>query len=198
MIENSLPVITINREYGAGGRSIAKGLSEKLGIPWYDQDIIIETARDTGFSEAEIQKNGEGLSKLDSFIDNFTGNASYTSIHDSIFQAQKSEIIKLAEKPCIIVGRLSNFILKNEKIKTFDIFLYADFDFRMKHIGELGQNGKHDLKRFVEKRDSLRKNYYKHYTGTEIGNLRNYNLCIDTGTIGKEKSINLILEALKK
>ena len=195
---NRIPVITINREYGAGGRTIAKGLSERFGIPWYDQDIITEIARDTGYSEEDIQNAGERLSKFDLFIDSFPGSSiNYVSIHDNIFEVQKNEILKLAEKPCIIVGRLSNVILKSENIETFDIFLYADFEKRMKHIGELGENGSHDLKKFVEKRDALRSNYYKHYSGNNFNSCHNNDICIDTGRIPKEKIIDIISEAIR-
>lgn len=198
MSDKNVTIITINREYGAGGRTIAKGLSEKLGIPWYDQDIITEISRDTGYTVEDIQQNGERLSKFDLFIDSFTGSSiNYASIHDTIFEVQKNEILKLAEKSCIIVGRLANYILKNEGIKTFDVFLYADFESRMKHIGELGENGKCDLKKFVEKRDALRKNYYKHYSGKDFGSCYNYNVCIDTGRISKETAIDIVYDAIK-
>ena len=94
---NRIPVITINREYGAGGRTIAKGLSERFGIPWYDQDIITEIARDTGYSEEDIQNAGERLSKFDLFIDSFPGSSiNYVSIHDNIFEVQKNEILQKA------------------------------------------------------------------------------------------------------
>ena len=128
------------------------------------------------------------------YLDNKSENI--RSLHLPIL-VQKNEILRLAEKPCIIVGRLSNVILKSENIETFDIFLYADFETRMKHIGELGENGSHDLKKFVEKRDVLRSNYYKHYSGNNFNSCHNYDICIDTGRIPKEKIIDIISEAVR-
>ncbi len=191
-------VITISREYGAGGRSVAKALSEKLGIPWYDQDFMEETARDSGYELDTIKSEGEELSQFDEFLDYIMKtNVSYNSSHDAIFEAQKNEVLKLSATPCIIVGRLSNFILKENGIKTFDIFLHADMEHKIQRIGELKENGKKDLKKFIEKRESLRRNYYKHYTKKNLGDYGDYTISVDTGVLGIDGTVEMLASVIK-
>ena len=130
-------VITISREYAAYGRTIAKGLSERLGIPFYDKDFVKETAKISGYSEEEVNEEGETISPAGSIMNSILNNAApYTSSHDSIFNAEKELILKLSEKPCIIVGRCADQVLRQAGIDCFSIFLYADLDFRIKRSKE--------------------------------------------------------------
>ncbi len=193
-----LPIITIAREYGAGGRSVAKGLSEKLGIPWYDQDFMDETARDSGYELETIKSEGEEMSQFDEFLDYIMKtNVTYNSSHDAIFEAQKKEVLKLSSAPCIIVGRLSNFILRENGIKTFDIFLHADLEHKVQRISELKENGKKDIKKFIEKREALRRNYYKHYTKKNLGDYEDFNISVDTGVLGIDGTVEMLATAIK-
>lgn len=192
------PVITIGREYGAGGRTVAKAISEAFGIPWYDRDFMKMTSKDSGYTVDEIKKDGEEISNRTKLIDAIFSNASYTSAHDAIFNAQRKEIVKLsAEAPCIIVGRCSNVILREANIPSFDIFLYGDIEFRMKRAAELAENGDMDLRKYVEQRDAYRSNYYKTYTKKAMGDYHDYDLCIDMGSVGTAKGIEMIISALK-
>ena len=130
-----LPVITISREYYAGGRSVAKALSEKLGIPWYDQDFVKLASKISGYSEEEIQAEGEEIGKLENIIDNMLSSVNlYTSSHDEINKAEKDAILELAKSPCIIVGRGANATLRDAKIPSFDVLLYADKETRIKRF----------------------------------------------------------------
>ena len=159
-------VITISREYAAYGRTIAKGLSEKLGIPFYDKDFVKETARISGYSEEEVNEEGEAISPAGSIMNSILNNAApYTSSHDSIFNAEKDLILKLSEEPCIIVGRCADQVLHKAGIECFSIFLYADLEFRLKRAAEIKDNEGKDLKKVIEKVDNYRKTYYKKYTG---------------------------------
>lgn len=192
------PVITINRLYAAGGRTVAKAISKAFDIPWYDKDFVKMTAKDSGYTVDEINKDGEEISLRTNFIDTIFSNASYTSAHDAIFNAQSKEIIKLsANAPCIIVGRCANIILREEGIPSFDIFLYGSVESRIKRAAEIGGNGDMDLQKYIEKRDAYRSNYYKKYTKKSIGDYHDYNLSIDVGSIGIEESIKMIIGILK-
>lgn len=191
------PVITISREYGAGGRSVAKRLSELLGIPWYDKDFVKATVSSSGFSEEDILREGEEMSSRQKFLDSILNSmVSYTSSGDAIFQAQKKEILRLAQEPCIIVGRCANIILQQAGIPSFDVFLYADMEFRMKRAAELKENDDMDLRKYIETRDELRAIYHKHYTKAEIGDYHNYDLVLNAGILGFEKCVDIILHAL--
>lgn len=190
----SCPVITISREYGAGGRHIARALSEKLNIQWYDQDFVKEAARDSGFSKEEIEIIDGNVKDLPKNIIDVIMNAAvtYNAKQDKLFEVQKQEVLKLADHPCIILGRASNIILREAGVKTFDVFLYADYEHRRKTIEAIGEAGDADLRKFIDRRDSMRKNYYKHYTRHNHGDCMDYNLCLDTGVIGIDRCVDII------
>ncbi|MCR5108363.1 MAG: cytidylate kinase-like family protein [Lachnospiraceae bacterium] len=198
MSKGELPVVTISREYGAGGRSIAMGLSEKLEIPWHDRDFIKLTSEKSGYSEEDIDKEGEELSPAERFLDGLLNNVSaYVSSHDAIFKAQKESVLELAKSPCIIVGRCSNIILREAGIPSFDIFLYADKKIRLERAKELlGENCKNPEK-YLEERDTLRENYYRKYTGKELGIYRDYNICIDTGKTDYGRIVDFLADIIK-
>ncbi len=189
---SSLPVITISRQYGAGGRSLAKGLSEKLGIKYYDIDFVRLTAKVSGFSEEQIIAEGEDMGKRAQFLNSFLTNASFSNPYDKIFQAQKAVILGLAENPCIIVGRCSNIILREEGIPSFDIFLTASLEYRVKWAAENGKHDGVDLEKYVEHRDSWRKNYYKAYTNHDLGEASDYHICLDTSYLGIDKCVDIV------
>lgn len=194
------PVITIGREYGAGGSTIAAGLSKELGIPWYDHDFVKLIAKKSGYSEEEIMEEGEEISSQNRFWDKLLGNSmAYTSSYDEIYKAQKEAILELAKgaEPCIIVGRCSNDILKTAGIKSFDVFLYADKEIRIERAKELVPDSVKDIKKYVEKRDALRDNYYKAYAGESMNTALDYSICLDTGCISYETCIRIIADIVK-
>ncbi len=198
-MKKKYPVITISREYAAYGRTIAKGLSERLGIPFYDRDFVKETAKQSGYSEEDIKREGESMSRGSKFMNTLLNNASsYKSSYDAIFQAQKEVILNLAKEPCIIVGRCADHVLREAGANTFDVFLFADMEHRIEHAKELEENKGADVKKVIAKIDSARSTYYKQYTGKEMGYYKNYNICLDTGKVGVEKCIDLLCEILNE
>lgn len=199
MTTKPLPVITIEREYATGGRSIAKLLAEALDIPWYDYDFIIQTAIDSGLAVEDIMKDSEDLSQAEKVWDTILGTSSlYTSMHDKVFYAQRDVIIKLAQKPCIIVGRASDAICKEAAIKSFNVFLYSDMAFKEAHAAELEecQKQKQQLSKYIEKRDEARSTFYKTYTGNEFADPHNYDICLNTA-MGFETCAKIIANILK-
>ena len=194
---NQLPVITISRMYGSVGRSVAKRLGEKLGLEYYDKDFGRLTAQVSGYSLEDVQREGEDISNRSKFLNILLNNtAAYISSYDEIFRAQREVLLELAKRPCIIIGRCGNVILREAGIPTFDIFLYGNLENRMKRAAELAENGNMPLEKYIERRDHLRKNYYRTYTGHELGDYNDYHLCIDTGTIGYERTVEIILDAM--
>ncbi len=190
--DKKYPVIVISRQYGAGGRSVARGLSEKLGIPWYDKDIMKKTAEESGISEEDIKKAGEQVNRTMHFMSIFAP-VTYESETDVIQRAQEEVILNLAkEGPCIIIGRCANALLKKVGIPNLSVFLYADIEQRAKRAAELGENGTLELKRYIAKRDNMRAGYYKTYTGHDQGDFKDYNICLDTGCIGYDKAVEII------
>lgn len=200
MAENKqLPVITISREYGAGGRSVARRLAEKLGIEFYDKDFVRLTAKVSGYSEEDVWREGENMSSGAHFLNQFLGGtAAYNNSYDEIFQAQRAVIEGLAEKPCIIVGRCANWILREANIPCFSVFLYGTRAYRLQKTIEIGEYGKMDPEKYLDRRDHWRQTYYRAYTGHEMGVCSDYDICLDTGRIGIDTCVDLITQILTK
>ena len=199
MGEKKIPVIVINREYGAGGRTLAAVLSERLGIPYYDREFVEKTAQESGYGEDEVEKEGEEMSRSSRVINNFLNSTvSYSSSYDAIFQAEKKVVLRLAEKPCVMVGRCADRILEEAGIDVVSIYLHAPLDNRLKRAEELKENGEEKLEKFVDERDSQRRVYYKQYTGCEITDASNYTFCVDVGKVGISLCVDFVMALLEK
>lgn len=186
-------VITISREYGAGGRSVAKELSARLGIPWYDKDFVKKTAEVSGYSEQEIRDVGEAAGTRAHWLTNLISPMAYESSTDAIFRAQKDVILDLAKKEsCIIIGRCSNIILREAGVKELSVFLYADKTHLLERAAQLHENADMDLEKFVDRCNSRRAAYYKIYTGHNFGDFHDYNISLDTGRIGYSRCVDII------
>ena len=197
--KKQLPVITISREYGALGRSVARAMSERLGIEFYDRDFVTLTAKASGFSEEDIRREGEELSDGARLVNQFLSlntTGAFTNSYDRIFQIQREVILGLAKQPCIIVGRCANYILREEGIPSFDVFLYASRQFRLQRAKELAENGKMNLEKYLERRDHWRSTYYKAYTGHEFGYYKDYDICVDVGRFGLDHCVEFLTKAV--
>lgn len=193
------PVITISREYGALGRTLAAKLSERLGIPYYDRDFVKKTAEESGYAVEDVEHEGEELSTSGRMLNKILNSAvSYSSSYDGIYKAQKKVVLQLAQDPCIIVGRCADHILREAGIDAFCVYLYASVKDRIDHVTELAENGTMSIEKYIEKRDKLRRTYYKQYTGHEMGNANNYNICFDTGRINAETCADIIIDILSR
>ncbi len=196
----SKSVITVSRQFGSGGRTIGRLLSERLGVPFYDKELVQQVADETGLDTAFIEEKGE-LSLSKSFF-SFAVSQSIPymnnglSISDFLFCAQRQVILKLAEQPCVIVGRCADSILR-DRADCFNVFIHADMAFRADRIVRLyGESEKKPEQRLADK-DKKRKIYYKHYTDREWGDANNYDMCLNSGKIGIEKCVELILDAVR-
>lgn len=184
-------IITISREFGSGGRTIGKGVAQKLGIPCYDAELITEMAKQSGFAEDYVREAGEyapgGL--LNSM---FTNRASGPTNEDILWQIQCSIVAQLAKKgPCVIVGRCGDYILR-DRTDVLKVFVHADMAFRAKRIVEVyGQREESPEQRLKDK-DKRRSTYYRFYTGRKWGQLDTYDLMLNSGVLGIEKCTELI------
>lgn len=192
------PIITINREYAAGGRTVAKALANEFGIPMYDYDFVKKASQESGMTEEEILKCGEEISKGSVFLNSFLNNLSSSPCaYDALYEVQKNIIIKLAlAGPCIIVGRCSDYILQEANIQALHIYLYAPMKKRLKRAIELAENADVDIVHYVEARDTLRNNFYRHYTGKNLGNAVDYDISLDTGKFGCAGCVEIIKQAI--
>ena len=191
-------VITIEREFGSGGREIGSMLSKILEVPCYDEELIQKTAEETGLPFERVQKSEERINSLAYALYNQTN--AYTnemSAQDSIFEAQKKIISSFADREsCVIIGRHGAFILKNRP-NTLHIFISAKEEFRAARIAGEYHLEQSTAMELVRKVDALRHNYCRHFTGSPWGLARHYRLCLDTSAYGIDESVRIIREALK-
>ena len=192
-----MKIITLCREYGAGGHSIGRKVAEELGIELYDKDIIAETARSLGIDPSQLEEEEEVISRAESFIRSITP-ISYDR-KDAIYDIQRSVILEIVKKgPCVILGRCADALLEEAGIESLDVFLYADDAHRALRVGELHHTtSASEIARIMKKEDHDRRNYYTHYTGKFWGDRRNFNLLLDTGALGYDTCVKLICEAAR-
>ncbi len=191
--ENKI-VVTVSREYGSGGRYVAKLLSEKLGVKFYDKEIVTKLAEETGLSEEYIEENEQKrgiLSTLEN--DQVTGLSS----KDELFIKETELIKKLARKhSCVIVGRCADFILKNNR-NVVKVFVYSDMEDKIKRATKFYGLNKEKAEKEIKNIDKQRANHYKYYTEREWKEYSNYDICINSDTFGVEKSADIIYDMIQ-
>ena len=195
-------IITISRQFGSGGRTVGRLVAEKLGIPFYDKELVDHIALESGFAPKFVEEHGEhspGRSILSYAFapQGVPGVMNGLSTADFLWNIQCGAIMQLAEKgPCVIVGRNADYILKDRK-DCFHAFIYADKEFRAERIVRLyGESDKSPLARLQDK-DKRRSVNYQHYTGRVWGASENYDICLNTGTIGVEKAAGIIVSLIQ-
>lgn len=187
----SLPVITISREYGSGGRAIGERLAKELGIPFYNKELILMAAKESGLSEEYIKKTEQ--MKSTSFLYGLYMGAQQLPMNDQIFLVQSKIIRQVAEEgPCVIVGRCADYILKDEA-DCLTVFIHAAPEKRMERIvQQYGETDTAPEKRLRDK-DRRRATYYHFYTDMEWGSARNFHIALDSGELGLETCVDLIV-----
>lgn len=195
-------IITISREFGSGGRSVGRKVAEKLGIPFYDKELVDQIAMESGFAPKYVEENGEHSPGKSMFSYAFAsqgtpGVMNGLSTADFLWNIQCNVIMQLAEKgPCVIVGRNADYILKDRK-DCLHVFIHADMDFRADRIVRLyGESEKSPEARLNEK-DKRRRVNYHHYTGRTWGASQNYDICLNTSRLGVENCADIIVSLVK-
>lgn len=187
-------IITISREHGSGGRLIAEKLSKKLGIPYYDKELIELTANGAGVS-AEYVKHAE-YKRNSSFLYNLYVSTNNLPVDDQVYITQSEAIKKLAEKgSCIIVGRCADYVLR-ERVDCLRTFVYAPIEHRIERMKNVYGEADVAVETILKKRDKYRAEYYNYYTNSHFrwGEQQNYHLLINS-ELGIEKACSLIITA---
>ncbi|MGN1299880.1 MAG: MATE family efflux transporter [Clostridia bacterium] len=187
-------VITISREYGSGGRYIGRLIADKLGIKLYDKDFIEKLAEETGLSPEYIGENEQKRSKLDNFNDGYYAGLNNA---DQLFIAESNLIKEIANKEsCVIIGRCADFILKDNK-NVLKIFIYSDMKDKIERATKFYNLDRTEAEKEIKRINKLRENHYNYYTDNEWKNTDNYDLCINSDTLGVEKTADLICNMIE-
>ncbi len=210
-------IITISREYGSGGHTIAKLTAEKLGLSFYDSEIIDMAAKDSGLSPDFIKKTEQSISS--GLLYTLLLGASYaapgtsglrtsanvptTPLADQVFNAQRNVIIELAKKgPCVIVGRCSDYILRNcpeiDRSNLLNVFVYAPLADKVKRAIEQKGLDPASAEKEVKLIDKRRANHYNTFTERTWGKRDHYDLLINSSLLGLEKSADFIAQVAQQ
>ena len=191
------PVITISREFGSGGHSIGEAVAKRLNIPFYDGEIVNRVAVESGYAKELIETQGEYTSSTAMWFDiSAAGTMYFQSPQDEIFIAQKKVILDCAAKgPCVIVGRCADYILRKEGVRCMNVMIHADMEHRKKRVLERYENIENvSIEKRLAKKDKQRKTYYKYYTDKSWGDFREYDVILDSGSLGEEMCVKTICE----
>ncbi len=187
-------VITISREYGSGGRYVGRLIADKLGIKFYDKEIITKLAEKTGLSEEYIENNEQKKETLANL-----NNGYYFGLNnsDELF-LKESELIKelSSKESCVIIGRCADFILKDRK-NVIKVFIYSNMEDKINRATKFYKLDKEKAQKEITRVDKLRANHYKYYAQKKWNDHLNYDICINTATLGVEKSAELVCDVIK-
>ncbi len=199
-------VITIARQFGSGGREIGRKLSKELSIPYYDKKLITLAAQESGI-DPEIVKSVDERATNSLLYSLSMGAAAAIDggfqinpelpMNDRLFLVQHDIIKQLAEKPCIIIGRCGDYVLRNRP-DCVKLFIYADLDKRTEYAINVHNVPRDRAKAVVVKTDKTRANYYNYYASERWGDPEIYDLCINSGSLGIDGSVELIEFYLKQ
>ena len=189
-------IITITREFGSGGRTIAKKLAEKLGYAYYDYEIVQQIAQESGFAKEYIEENGEDASSTSTF--GFIWNNYGYNLSDELSVAQRNVICELADKGnCVSVGRCSDYVLRNQD-NVVNIFIHANEEFKLERVMRIYKQKEKEALETMKKTDKKRSNYYNFYTSRRWGNANNYDLCINSASYGIDGTVEFILRMIDR
>ena len=197
-------VITIGRQYGSGGRAIGKKLAEHYGIPFYDKEILKLAAKESGICEEMFENFDEKPTTsflyslvMDPYALGYNAASFDMPLNQKVFLAAFDTIKKVAEEgPCVIVGRCADYALR-ETENHLNLFIHAPMSFKKQRIHEEYDIAPERVKEEAIRIDKQRSSYYNYYTSQKWGDLKNYDLCIDSSIWGIDGTVDLICRAIE-
>ena len=200
------PIITVGRQYGSGGREVAKKLAEVMNLSFYDKELLAEASRESGICQEVIENYDEKQEKRSFFSMLGTGFQGRTDslgmylempLNHRIFLAQFDAIRKIADKgSCVIVGRCADYVLRDHP-NVLNVFIKASLEERIKRIERLYDPNPMKAEDMIRKADKQRATYYNYYATGTWGDANNYHLCLDTGVLGVNGAVELIRRAVE-
>ena len=190
-------IITISREFGSGGRFIGEKVAKKLGIAYYDKNIINDIAEKSGLSPEYVQKNAELSPKKGLFAYAFAGrDITGKSVEDMVYEAQRKVILELADKEsCVIIGRNADYILK-DRDDVLNVFIHGDTPEKIQRITRLYNVEEQKAVKMMADTDKRRMANYNFYTDQKWGKASNYTLCLNSSKLGYDRCEKIIMECI--
>ena len=198
-------VITIARQYGSGGKTIGKMLAEDLGIHFYNREILRMASDESGINEQlfgqvderiktnllyRIAKRIRNEEVLPPDSDDFLST-------NNLFNYQAKVIRQLAdEESCVIIGRCADYVLQDYD-NVISVFIHGPYDFCLEQAMKVNAKSESEMRKYMEKRDKYRGEYYKYYTGKDWFDARNYHLCLDSSKLGFDGCVEAIKAYMK-
>jgi len=200
-------IITIARQFGSGGREIGERVAAALNIPLYDKEIITDAAAKSDLNPEVLQNADESAANSLLYTLAMGSNIAGTTMHfgykmplnDKLFIIQ-SELIKgyAQEGSCVIIGRCADYVLRDEK-NLLRLFIYGELESRKARIAERHPEIKStQIVDVINKTDKRRSSYYNFYTGNKWGKYDNYDMAINSSSLGIDGAVEIILSAVKK
>ena len=191
-------IITISREFGSGGRFIGEEVAKKLGVAYYDKDIIGQIAEQSGFSPEYITEKAELSPKKGLFAYAFSGrDVTGKSIEDMVYEAQRKVILEIAEKAsCVIIGRNADFILK-DRDNVLNVFIHGDMPEKVARICKLYNVTEEETEKMMADIDKRRMTNYRFYTDQKWGMASNYTLSLNSSELGYDLCEKIIMDCMK-
>jgi cytidylate kinase len=198
-------IITIGRQYGSGGHEIGRKVAEKLGVPFYDKELLARAAKESGFSEEMIRNHDERPTS--SFLynvamDNFGLAISNTNadlpIGQKVFLAQFDAVKTIAkEGACVIVGRCADYALRDMD-NCLNIFIFGKEEKKAQRVSSIFNITMEEAKKVCVKQDKKRQSYYNYYSDKKWGRADSYDVCIDSGKLGIDGTVDMIIDYVKR
>lgn len=198
-------VVTIARQYGSGGRTVGQMLAERLGISYYDKEIVHMASDESGI-DVKLFGQVEGgasvrpsvFSKRGLYKGGLIPPGSKEFISDeNLFNYQAKVVNDLAEKESyVVVGRCVNYVFK-DRPNTLRVFVHAPWDFRIEKSMEKISGTEEDVAKFLMKDDKRKQDYYKRFAGGVWNDATNYDLCLNSGKLGFEKCVDAIIAQMR-
>ena len=191
-------IITISREFGSGGRFIGEEVAKKVGIAYYDKNIISQIAEKSGLSPDYIQESAELSPKKGLFAYALAGrDITGRSVEDMVYETQRKVILELARKePCVIIGRNADYILK-DRDDALNVFIHGDMLEKIQRISQLYRVTEQVAVKMMAATDKRRMTNYNFYTDQKWGKASNYTLCLNSSQLGYDRCEALITECVK-
>ena len=192
-------IITISREFGSGGRFIGEEVAKKLGIAYYDKNVINDIAEKSGLSPEYILENAELSPKKGMFAYVFAGrDITGRSVEDMVHEAQRKVILELAEKEsCVIIGRNADYILK-DRDDVLNVFIHGNMPEKTQRIIRLYNVDEKKAVKMMADTDKRRMTNYNFYTEQKWGKASNYTLCLNSSQLGYDRCEKIIMECMKE